>query len=119
MNKLWQMRYLIFFVCCEECFKLTLPTKKIIHVKEQKQFPNETSHPFPPKSIYCKNVLKILQKCFENEAFSSFMDYFCFGLDLIVQPCGKLLELSYKTRCIVDNYPPRDVAASGCAKMMI
>ena len=74
MNKLWQMRYLIFFVCCEECFKLTVPTKKIIHVKEQKQFPNETSHPFPPNSIFCKHILKILQICFENEKTRCIVD---------------------------------------------
>ena len=48
------------------------------NVKEQKPFPNESSHPFPPSRIFCKNILNILQTCFENGALSGFLDYFCF-----------------------------------------
>ena len=36
MNKLWQMRYFLSFVFREECSKLTLAAKKIIHVTKNK-----------------------------------------------------------------------------------
>ena len=63
MNKLWQMRYLVFFVCCEECFKLTVPTKKIIHVITLKN-----KNHFPTRFHIHFHKQHLLQTCFENSA---------------------------------------------------